>query len=313
MRYLVSLASPNAQACRRPVARFLANFPGYSDLLDSARPLADTRSKMFITTSEEASPERNRLMRARWISALLLTASCCLTGCASFSGTTGHAGVGYKGGVIQKGPVSQKGDVVQKGHVYQKGPHQKGVAQKSVMHQNLWNQYEPSACCDSWDPVLGSTDACGVCGGTCQGHTPAQHMKYMLTCASGCGEIYWGEWFSDPPDDCDPCDDWGHWIGPVDCSGPSCLESVASGWCNLWGYRNGGGKGGKGQGGCVSCGGKGGCDSCGGEAKSYYDIPMDEEGGGTDVPTPEIEALHRPELLPRAVGGFSIRSARLTR
>ncbi|HJN08769.1 MAG: hypothetical protein QGH33_01750 [Pirellulaceae bacterium] len=261
-------------------------------------------------------------MRVPRIPVLLLTATCCLSGCCSFNGTisTDHAWVSQKGGtaqkgaVVQKGAVAQKGAVVQKGHVHQKGyvhqkgVHQKGAAQKSVIHRNLWNRFEPSACHGGWDPVLGSCEACGVCGGACQGHTPAQHLKHTLTCASGCGEIYWGEWISHPPDDCDPCDDWGNWIGPTNCDEPSCLDSLASGWCNLFGYRNGGGKG---KSGCDSCGGKGGCDTCGGVPDDYYDAPIEDDS--EVVPTPEIEASYRTELLPRAVSRFSIRSARLTR
>ena len=37
-------------------------------------------------------------------------------------------------------------------------------------------------------------------------------------CANGCGEVYVGEWISDPPDCCDPCDEYyGCWTGPNDC------------------------------------------------------------------------------------------------
>lgn len=265
-------------------------------------------------------------MRLPRISALLLTATCCLSGCCSFNGmiSTDDTWATQKGGVVQKGAL-QKGGVIQKGHGHPKGIAQKGHAQKggsykSVMHQNLWNQYEPSACCGGWDPILGSCDACGVCGGACEGHTPAQHLKHMLTCASGCGEIYWGEWISDPPDDCDPCDDWGNWVGPTDCCGTSCLDSLASSWCNLFGYRNGGGKGGKGKGGCGTCGGKGGCDSCdaGGLSAPYYDVPVEDSGEAAEAPTPEaptpeIEAGNQPVLRPRSTPRFSLRSTRLTR
>jgi hypothetical protein len=29
----------------------------------------------------------------------------------------------------------------------------------------------------------------------------------------GCGEVYWCDWISSPPECCDPCDDCGNWIG----------------------------------------------------------------------------------------------------
>jgi len=139
-------------------------------------------------------------------------------------------------------------------------------------------------------------------------------MKHMLTCASGCGEIYWGEWISDPPDACDPCDDWGNWIGPTKGGvpskggGASRLHNLASGLGNLFGHRNDEGKG---QSGCDSCGGKGGCDTCGGVPIGDDDAPAEDDD--EMVPTPEIEAGYRTELLPRAATRFNIRSVRFTR
>jgi len=82
----------------------------------------------------------------------------------------------------------------------------------------------------------------------------------------------------------------------------------------MFGVRNVGGKGGKGHGGCTSCGGKGGCDDCGGGQDAiYYDVPAEVENGQT-VPTPEIEASH--PAGPRSPAGgnrFSLRSSRLAR
>lgn len=104
---------------------------------------------------------------------------------------------------------------------------------------SMGRPYIPSSCDTGWDPVLGSCSDCGVCGGDCQGHTPATYLKSKLTCGSGCGEIYWGEWLSDPPDDCDPCDDCGNWVGPRCCE-PGFLERMADCWCSLWGFRVGG-------------------------------------------------------------------------
>lgn len=86
------------------------------------------------------------------------------------------------------------------------------------------------------DPVLGSCEAYGACGGNCPACAPCQHLKQLLTCGSGCGEIYWGEWISDPPDPCDPCDNCGNWIGPQRCP-PGFLHSLAAGCGCLWGYR----------------------------------------------------------------------------
>jgi hypothetical protein len=33
---------------------------------------------------------------------------------------------------------------------------------------------------------------------------------------NGCGELYWSEWFNDPPACCEPCDCFGNFIGPHD-------------------------------------------------------------------------------------------------
>jgi len=83
------------------------------------------------------------------------------------------------------------------------------------------------------------------------------------TCGKGCGEVYWGEWVSDPPDCCDPCDQcFGQWTGPHGycqlgplqhllaalhgykyCPRPCCGE-----WC-------GGCCGRRGGAGCAACGG----------------------------------------------------------
>ncbi|MBM4091590.1 MAG: hypothetical protein FJ276_19505 [Planctomycetes bacterium] len=73
-------------------------------------------------------------------------------------------------------------------------------------------------------------------------------LHSRLGCNSGCGEFYWSEWTYDPPDDCDPCDDLGNWVGPRCC--------WPRGWLALWqgfrGRRFAGGCGDEGCGGCSS-------------------------------------------------------------
>ncbi|HIQ23154.1 MAG TPA: hypothetical protein EYH34_18170 [Planctomycetes bacterium] len=46
--------------------------------------------------------------------------------------------------------------------------------------------------------LVGGLVRCGVCG-FCDG--------------GGCGDVYWGDWISEPPDYCDSCDGVGHWTG----------------------------------------------------------------------------------------------------
>jgi hypothetical protein len=78
-------------------------------------------------------------------------------------------------------------------------------------------------------------------------------------CASGCGEVYWGEWNSDPPACCDHCDNCGTWTGHGDCF----PRLPLAGLFHLWGYRYGG------------CGGCGECDSCGTPVEAM--LPMEGE------------------------------------
>jgi hypothetical protein len=88
---------------------------------------------------------------------------------------------------------------------------------------------------DCGEPVVDDCgDACGDPCSPCHGGWFSPIM-YMLGCGSGCGEVYWDEWISDPPECCDPCDNCGNWIGQPD-------------WCrwhgsplhrrNLWGARH---------------------------------------------------------------------------
>lgn len=106
--------------------------------------------------------------------------------------------------------------------------------------------YQPTACSDGWDPMFGSCDSCGTCAGDCSGHTPISYAGHVLTCGSVCGEIYWGEWTSDPPAPCDPCDNHGNWVGPQPC-GPAHWETFLAGFA--------GGRIGGAECGCSECGG----------------------------------------------------------
>ncbi len=110
----------------------------------------------------------------------------------------------------------------------------------------------------------GGCDSC-VCPTEC-GILPA--MRRCMSCGKGCGEIYWGEWISDPPDCCDPCDQcYGQWTGPHGyCNlGPCqrllaalhgyryCPKPCCDEWCGLCSKPAAST--------CTSCGG-GGCSTC---------------------------------------------------
>jgi hypothetical protein len=104
-----------------------------------------------------------------------------------------------------------------------------------------------STCGVANDPMMGGCKnncGCGGCGG-CGCQSPFEWLRMRLTCCSGCGnQCYYGEWISDPPACCDPCDNCGNFIGPQ---------------CGGAGGKHGGGYsgGGCGGGGC-GCGGGGG-------------------------------------------------------
>jgi hypothetical protein len=55
----------------------------------------------------------------------------------------------------------------------------------------------------------GLCGGCGSCGGCGRG------IEGWSTC--GCGERYWGDFLSCPPDCCDPCDGCGNYVGRPNC------------------------------------------------------------------------------------------------
>ena len=126
--------------------------------------------------------------------------------------------------------------------------------------QNRHQGCADSCCPNPDDPILGDCNKCGVCGGNdCPGYTPCGYLKYMLTCGAGCSEIYWGEWISEPPDCCDPCDHCGNWTGPGCCRRKPVVNALKA----LWGERY--------FGGCCSTCGDTGCDGgCGSGPASGY-------------------------------------------
>lgn len=85
-----------------------------------------------------------------------------------------------------------------------------------------------SGVCASGDCDTGCDDGCasGACGapacGTCGPHNlchfnPLKRLWNAIHCSSGCGEFYFDEWINDPPEACDPCDNYGGFVGPRHC------------------------------------------------------------------------------------------------
>lgn len=82
--------------------------------------------------------------------------------------------------------------------------------------------------CDSCDVSMG----CDSCSGTVvRGgviHSPLdglRRMKRNITCGSGCGEVYRGEWRSTPPDCEDPCCG-SQWVGGARTARPFCFDRL---------------------------------------------------------------------------------------
>ncbi len=115
--------------------------------------------------------------------------------------------------------------------------------------------------CDSCDSVGYQT--CGECQpGLCHHPWLWSQASNALSCGAGCGEVYHGEWTSDPPACGDPCGS----CGDYSCGGCGGCWNPLRGLAALWGYRYA--SGGCGAGSC-----DGGCDSC---AESYDTVtPMD--------------------------------------
>jgi hypothetical protein len=97
----------------------------------------------------------------------------------------------------------------------------------------------------------------------------------MLTCSNGCGEFYFDEWINEPPERCDPCDNFGRYVGPQ----THCRPWLA-GLRGLRGYR-----------GCGSC--EGGCGlgkECGcGDAGCAGDAGMMESASPEGIDGPVME------------------------
>lgn len=146
-------------------------------------------------------------------------------------------------------------------------------------------------------PVGPAPCATGACGsGCCPSLIGA--VASAVTCNTGCGERYYDEWISDPPDCCDPCDNCGNWTGPQPCCRPLSILNP----CNWFGIRYYDDCGGCGVCSaclpvCDGCGG-GGCDSCGGHGGEYIEtIQQPQPALPTPPPMPataRTKAKQRP-------------------
>ena len=63
--------------------------------------------------------------------------------------------------------------------------------------------------CGARSETNGCADACGCCNDGCR-----TGLVDRLNGCTGCGELYWSEWYNSPPPLCQPCDCHGNYTGP---------------------------------------------------------------------------------------------------
>ena len=125
----------------------------------------------------------------------------------------------------------------------------------------------------------------------------AKPIRAVVGCNKGCGDVYWGEWVSDPPDDCDPCCN-GEFVGPRDCCGGRphtrlCIWQILESFRGVRGSCGGGCVVSCSEGGCGGSCGSGGCDGgCGGSCGSGGDWDYGGEYAG------EIHSEYQPSPGP---------------
>jgi len=140
----------------------------------------------------------------------------------------------------------------------------------------------------------------------------SKHLHDSLTCQSGCGgDLYMGDWASNPPDAHDPCDECGNWVGGGSGTGAAAARMgippfIARSFGNIWGRRY------------HSCGHPA-CSDCGGvgieagEAIEYhqphpepavaeksvlrvgYEAPVESKGKQIDIPLLSSRRLQRTQ------------------
>ena len=174
----------------------------------------------------------------------------------------------------------------------------------------------------------GLSNLCSSCNGpenccNCDGYNnaPFGNIRRTLACGSGCGEIYYGEWASNPPNTCNECDVaprayginsripwlcnpfrfWGFQYRPNGMGYGNPLRQ------RLWGCYGSYGRGPLLSGmGCDSCG-SGGCDGgCGGGCNGGCGSP-----GGCAPNAPAHELKLKP--IPKTNQNVSYNSPRIRR
>jgi hypothetical protein len=103
--------------------------------------------------------------------------------------------------------------------------------------------------CGCAEPCGCGTASCGTCGRNCRAKAGERWARFVgcmhkSLCGTGCsgcdGEIYWSEWYNDPPQCCDPCNQCGQWTGPSTYTNPdapcNCGPSAGGSYVSPEGY-----------------------------------------------------------------------------
>lgn len=131
-----------------------------------------------------------------------------------------------------------------------------------------------NGCGESCDDCGDCSEPCGrPCGrGACGDRTACGPLSFVFSifkCNTWrgpvCGERYWGDFYTDPPECHDPCDTCGNYVGPT---------SYGGNWGSVRGYSSSGG----------------GCKSCN-KNRVMDSEPIPEEGR---VVYPTTRVTHKP-------------------
>jgi hypothetical protein len=73
----------------------------------------------------------------------------------------------------------------------------------------------PGCGCGACGGAIGAGECPNACGGCCCCRPNGKCWVLGAVCGcSGCGDLYWNEWYNDPPQCYEPCDCYGNYVGP---------------------------------------------------------------------------------------------------
>lgn len=138
-------------------------------------------------------------------------------------------------------------------------------------------------------------------GSCCSPAGVGPRIKNGISCQKGCGEVYWGDWISDPPDCCEPCDSCGNFTG-AECGKRGFYGCYRPCWRNLFRLHSS-----RCDDGCC-----GGCSSCG-EVGEFVGESIVQDGTLMHHEPAPQRVLHDPkwdQAAPAPAPGVPTRTGR---